>query len=94
MLWTHSTRAGPHPFQTLRSLPSKACLEALEALLAEEDNKHLTMAAAVLAADVWAQCDRDECQKWRRLPPGTVIDEESKWYLLSARSPCPPFPRS
>lgn len=28
--------------------------------------------------DVWVQCD--ECQKWRRLPPRTVIDDNAKWY--------------
>ncbi|EFJ47166.1 hypothetical protein VOLCADRAFT_105221 [Volvox carteri f. nagariensis] len=28
--------------------------------------------------DVWAMCDA--CQKWRRLPPGTVLDESQPWY--------------
>jgi hypothetical protein len=27
--------------------------------------------------DVWVQCDA--CQKWRRLPPGTVVDDEAAW---------------
>ena len=59
-------------------------------------SKHWTavaiMAMAVLAADVWAQCDREECQKWRRLPPGTVIDEESKWCCRLWQSHPPPPP--
>ena len=60
--------------------------------------KSVEMAMEVLAADVWAQCDREECQKWRRLPPGTVIDEESKWCLslecpLFAHPPPPPAPK-
>jgi hypothetical protein len=31
----------------------------------------------ILREDVWAQCD--SCQKWRRLPPGTVLDESQPW---------------
>lgn len=28
---------------------------------------------------VWAQCDNAGCQKWRKLPPGTVIDDKEPW---------------
>ena len=28
---------------------------------------------------VWAQCDNAGCQKWRKLPPGTVIDDSEPW---------------
>ena len=37
-------------------------------------------AAAKLQEDAWAQCDNPNCQKWRRLPPGTLIDEDTPWY--------------
>lgn len=30
--------------------------------------------------DVWAQCDNPACKKWRRLPPGTVIDSDAPWF--------------
>ena len=29
---------------------------------------------------VWAQCDNAGCQKWRKLPPGTVVDDKEPWY--------------
>ena len=28
---------------------------------------------------VWAQCDNAGCQKWRKLPPGTVINDNEPW---------------
>ena len=31
------------------------------------------------AVSVWAQCDNQGCQKWRRLPPGTVVDDTVPW---------------
>lgn len=30
--------------------------------------------------DVWVQCDNPDCRKWRRLAPGTELDEENPWY--------------
>lgn len=30
-------------------------------------------------AVAWAQCDNPNCQKWRKLPPGTSVDENSEW---------------
>lgn len=51
----------------------------------ERSRKRKAARAAAAAAeklevqeDVWAQCER--CDKWRRLPPGTEIDEERPWY--------------
>jgi hypothetical protein len=35
------------------------------------------LAVPVIVEDVWAQCDR--CNKWRRLPPGSVVDETRSW---------------
>ena len=35
--------------------------------------------AAANAIFVWAQCDNAGCQKWRKLPPGTKIDENNPW---------------
>ena len=35
--------------------------------------------AAANAVFVWAQCDNAGCQKWRKLPPGTKIDEHNPW---------------
>ena len=31
---------------------------------------------------VWAQCDNQNCQKWRRLPPGSVVDDSVPWFVL------------
>jgi hypothetical protein len=31
----------------------------------------------------WAQCDNQGCAKWRRLPPGTVVDDTVPWYAVS-----------
>lgn len=28
---------------------------------------------------VWAQCDNAGCQKWRKLPPGTVVNDKEPW---------------
>lgn len=42
--------------------------------------KSASAATAKAQEDVWAQCDNPNCQKWRRLPPGTVIDEDTPWY--------------
>eukprot|EP00198_Chlamydomonas_reinhardtii_P003176 XP_001692512.1 predicted protein [Chlamydomonas reinhardtii] len=39
----------------------------------------------ILQEDVWAQCDG--CQKWRRLPPGTVLDESQPWYCKQNADP-------
>ena len=30
---------------------------------------------------VWAQCDNQNCQKWRRLPPGSVVDDTVPWFV-------------
>ena len=35
--------------------------------------------AAASAVAVWAQCDNAGCQKWRKLPPGSKIDEDNPW---------------
>lgn len=43
-------------------------------------SKSASAAAVKVQEDVWAQCDNPNCQKWRRLPPGTVIDENTPWY--------------
>ncbi|CAD7697175.1 unnamed protein product [Ostreobium quekettii] len=33
------------------------------------------------AEDLWVQCDNKGCKKWRRLPVGTVIeDEDAPWF--------------
>lgn len=29
---------------------------------------------------VWAQCDNAGCQKWRKLPPGTVLNDDEPWW--------------
>lgn len=42
-------------------------------------SKSASAAAVKVQEDVWAQCDNPNCQKWRRLPPGTVIDENTPW---------------
>lgn len=35
------------------------------------------MSQPALEHDLWVQCDK--CSKWRRLAPGTSIDDDSKW---------------
>ena len=34
----------------------------------------------------WAQCDNPNCNKWRRLPLGMVVDESAEWWRLHACS--------
>lgn len=36
--------------------------------------------AHVITAEQWAQCEIPSCQKWRLLPPGTVLNENEPWY--------------
>ena len=48
-------------------------------------SKSVSAAAVKFQEDVWAQCDNPNCQKWRRLPPGTVIDENTPWSGLFSR---------
>ena len=31
----------------------------------------------------WAQCDNQGCAKWRRLPPGTAVDDSVPWYAAT-----------
>lgn len=31
-------------------------------------------------AEQWAQCENQACQKWRKLAPGTVVNEDAPWY--------------
>lgn len=33
-----------------------------------------------VSAEVWAQCENPDCNKWRRLPPNTVLNENEPWY--------------
>ena len=54
--------------------------------------KNASAPAAKLQEDVWAQCDNPNCQKWRRLPPRTIIDENTPWsvtVMLTSSTPCP-----
>ena len=48
-------------------------------------SKSASAATVKVQEDVWAQCDNPNCQKWRRLPPGTIIDENTPWSGLRAR---------
>ena len=50
--------------------------------------KSASAAAAKVQEDVWAQCDNPNCQKWRRLPPATIIDENTPWSALLFRMHC------
>ena len=54
--------------------------------------KLVSAPAAKLQEDVWAQCDNPNCQKWRRLPPRTVIDENTPWSVAVMRKSSPPRP--
>ena len=33
----------------------------------------------VVVEEQWAQCEHAGCGKWRKLPPGTVVDEGKPW---------------
>lgn len=30
--------------------------------------------------ELWVQCDEASCRKWRRLPVGTLVDGQQRWY--------------
>eukprot|EP01052_Picozoa_sp_SAG31_P023473 SAG31_NODE_1937_length_6866_cov_3.173932_5_plen_112_part_00 len=30
--------------------------------------------------DIWVQCDHKDCLKWRKLPPGITVDEDTEWF--------------
>ena len=34
----------------------------------------------VITKEQWVQCENPNCGKWRRIPPGSVIDENAPWY--------------
>ena len=40
--------------------------------------KHVA-APAPASVFVWAQCDNAGCQKWRKLPPNTVVEDDVPW---------------
>ena len=46
----------------------------------------MATAPAQLVEDVWACCDT--CDKWRRLPPGTILDEKEKWCGIASLLHC------
>ena len=35
--------------------------------------------AAPASVFVWAQCDNAGCQKWRKLPPASIIEDDVPW---------------
>ena len=35
--------------------------------------------AAALVEEFWAQCEHPHCEKWRKLPPGSFVDESKPW---------------
>lgn len=47
----------------------------------------MVSAQSAPAAVQWAQCENVNCQKWRRLPPGTVVDENAAWYCYMNPDP-------
>lgn len=42
-------------------------------------NRGFKFLAPIVVEDSWAQCENEKCQKWRRLPPGTVVDDSQPW---------------
>lgn len=40
-----------------------------------------------VSAEVWAQCENPACNKWRRLPPHTVLNENEPWYCRMNADP-------
>lgn len=45
------------------------------------DEPQLVESAKVeFVEDLWVQCDEPSCSKWRRLPPGTVVNNQTRWY--------------
>lgn len=45
------------------------------------------VASAPASVFVWAQCDNAGCQKWRKLPPNTVVEEDVPWCALCCGRP-------
>eukprot|EP00891_Asterochloris_glomerata_P007995 jgi/Astpho2/7995/Aster-x1473 len=43
-------------------------------------NRGFKFLAPIVVEDSWAQCENEKCQKWRRLPPGTVVDDSQPWF--------------
>ena len=43
--------------------------------------------AIQVSAEVWAQCENPDCNKWRRLPPHTVLNENEAWYCRMNADP-------
>ena len=44
------------------------------------DGGQVNAGAKVITAEQWAQCENPSCEKWRLLPPGTVLNENEPWY--------------
>jgi len=32
-----------------------------------------------IVEEIWAQCEHPQCEKWRKLPPGSFVDESKPW---------------
>jgi len=43
--------------------------------------------AIQVSAEVWAQCENPDCNKWRRLPAHTVLNENEAWYCRMNADP-------
>lgn len=35
----------------------------------------------------WTQCENANCGKWRKLPPGSIVDEDAPWYCYMNSDP-------
>ena len=63
----------------LLQLESHRCWQFLGPVTACKMNRGFKVLAPVVVEDSWAQCENEKCQKWRRLPPGTVVDDSQPW---------------
>ena len=39
----------------------------------------LQTAPSLVVEEVWAQCEHPHCEKWRKLPLGSFVDESKPW---------------
>ncbi len=51
------------------------------------DGGQVNAGAKVITAEQWAQCENPSCEKWRLLPPGTVLNENEPWYCYMNPDP-------
>lgn len=55
--------------------------------MSEHGQKDGVNGGKVITPEQWAQCENPSCEKWRLLPPGTVLNENEPWYCYMNPDP-------